>query len=59
MTKQALFEVMPTQQVKEKSIQEYYSNEAERDKLEMNGFTIQNPLALSGYAIKTIREIVM
>ncbi len=58
MTKQALFEIMPTQQVKEKSIQEYYSNEAERDKLEMNGFTIQNPLALSGYAIKTIREIV-
>lgn len=56
---EALFEVMPTNKVKEKTIQEYYSNEAERERLEMDGFILQNPLALSGYAIKTIREIII
>lgn len=58
MTTQALFEVMPTQQIRERTIQEYYANEYQRNQLEMDGFIPQNPSATSGVAVKTIREIL-
>ncbi len=55
---EALFEVMPTQQIRERTIQEYYANEYQRNQLEMAGFIPQNPSAKSGIAVKTIREIL-
>ena len=55
---EALFEVMPTSQVRERTIQEYYANEFQRNQLEMDGFIPQNPSSKSGIAIKVIREIL-
>ena len=56
---EALFEVMPTQKVVERTFQEEYFNDYQRDQLEMSGYIPVDPSAKVGIAIKTIRELVV
>lgn len=57
-TPQALFEVLPTCEVQERTLEQYYHNEQQRHMLEMNGFVPVNPLATQGIALKVIREMM-
>lgn len=54
-----LLEVLPTQEVKEKTLQRNYYNVNERNALEHSGYVPVNPYAESGIAIKTVRELVV
>lgn len=56
---EVLCEVMPTQEVKEQSYQQYYYNEFQRDQLEMMGYIPVDPSLSSGMAIKTVRELIV
>lgn len=54
-----LLEVLPTQEVKEKTLEKRYSNASERTALEHAGYVPVNPYVESGIAIKTVRELVI
>lgn len=56
---EVLFEVMPTEKVKEKTIQKYYSSEKERELLELSGFIPIDRNSSSGISIKVVREILI
>ena len=59
MTAQALFEVMPTQEVKEKTLQTEYFNSVQRTQAEINGFIPVDPTAPTGIALKVVRELLI
>lgn len=59
MTQEMLLEVMPTPEIKEKTIQRFFYSEEHRKLLELEGYIATDPYAKTGVAIKTIREIVV
>jgi hypothetical protein len=59
MSQEVLYEVMPPQEVKEKTTQQYYYNAFQRDQLEMMGFIPVDPTSDKGVALKTVREILI
>lgn len=54
-----LYEVIPTQQVSEKTVQQYYSNLFQKQELISQGYIPVDPFAEHGVAIKTFRELII
>lgn len=59
MSVEALFEVMPAQGVREKTLQQFYADAYQRDSLEIDGYIPVDPTASRGIAIKIVRELLV